>query len=93
MGEIFGTVGSGNFVFIRRIAELSPETRIYSNLSPDMISYRETEKPDFVIGQDAMYYHPAVPGIRWNRETQPFGYSGVISLFREISAALKGGKL
>lgn len=89
--EIFGTVGSGNFVFIKRIAELSPETKIYSNLSPSMISYREQEKPDFVIGQDAMYYHPQVPGLRWNGEAQPFGYSGVTALFREISKVLKGG--
>ena len=48
------------------------------------------EKPDFVIGQDAMYYHPDSPGLRWNGEAQPFGYSGVTALFREISETLKG---
>ena len=90
VNEIFGTIGSGNFVYVKRIAELSPETRIYSNLSPSMISYKETEKPDFVIGQDAMYYHPDSPGLRWNGEAQPFGYSGVTALFREISETLKG---
>ena len=88
--EIFGTIGSGNFVYVRRIAELSPDTKIYSNLSPSMISYKEDDKPDFVIGQDAMYYHPEVPGIRWNGEAQPFGYSGVTALFREISETLNG---
>ena len=88
VNEIFGTIGTGNFVYVKRIAELSPETRIYSNLSPSMISYRETEKPDFVIGQDAMYYHPDSPGLRWNGEAQPFGYSGVTALFREISETL-----
>lgn len=88
--EIFGTVGSGNFVYVKRIAELSPETKIYSNLSPSMISYQETEKPDFVIGQDAMYYHSSIPGLRWNGEAQPFGYSGVTALFREIAEILKG---
>ena len=88
--EIFGTIGSGNFVYVRRIAELSPETKIYSNLSPSMISYKEEDSPDFVIGQDAMYYHPSVPGIRWNGEAQPFGYSGVTALFREISETLNG---
>lgn len=90
VGEIFGTVGKGNFVFVKRIAELSPETKIYSNLSPTMISYREGSKPDFVIGQDAMYYHPSVPGLKWNGERQPFGYAGVSALFRGIDAAFHG---
>ena len=88
--EIFGTVGSGNFVYVKRIAELSPSTKIYSNLSPSMISYQETDIPDIIIGQDAMYYHPDSPGLRWNGEAQPFGYSGVTALFREISETLKG---
>jgi nitrogenase molybdenum-cofactor synthesis protein NifE len=84
-------VGSGNFVYVKRIAELSPSTKIYSNLSPSMISYQETDIPDIIIGQDAMYYHPSVPGLCWNGEAQPFGYAGVTGLFREITECLQGG--
>ncbi len=82
--EIFGTVGDVNFIYVKKIAQLSPETKIYSNLSPSMLYYREEDRPDMVIGQDAMYYHPRIPGIRWNGEEQPFGYAGVKALFEEL---------
>ena len=88
--EIFGTVGAASLVTIRQIALLSPETRIYSNLSPSMLYYREEgEKPDFVLGQDARYYHKDVPGVDWNSEQQPFGYAGVKGLFESLKAAEK----
>ena len=35
--EIFATIGELNFRFLKRLAELSPETKIYSNLSPTML--------------------------------------------------------
>ena len=57
-----------------------------------MIYYKEEKKPDFVIGQDAMYYHPSIPGLRWNEEQQPFGYAGVISLLDSIAETLEGRK-
>ncbi len=88
--EIFGTVGEGNFVWVKKIAQLSPETRISSNLSPTMMLYKENEVPcDAFIGKDAGYYHPGVPGVNWNGEDQPFGYSGIKALFTELDAALK----
>ena len=39
--EIFGTVNTDSFVWIRVLAALSPQTRIYSNLHPAMLHYRE----------------------------------------------------
>ena len=88
--EIVGTVGAASLVTIRQIALLSPETRIYSNLSPSMLYYREEgEKPDFVLGKDARYYHKDVPGVDWNSEQQPFGYAGVKGLFESLKAAEK----
>ena len=39
--EIFGTVNADSFVWIRVLAALSPQTRIYSNLHPAMLHYRE----------------------------------------------------
>jgi nitrogenase molybdenum-cofactor synthesis protein NifE len=40
--EIFGTITAENFVYIRAIRELSPDTKVYSNLHPSMIYYEET---------------------------------------------------
>lgn len=87
--EIFGTVGEGNFVWVKKIAQLSPETRISSNLSPTMLHYKDNEVPcDAFIGKDAGFYHPGVPGVDWNGEKQPFGYAGIKGLFCELEAAL-----
>ena len=88
--EIYGTVGERNFVFIKKLAEISPETRIYSNLSPTMLNYRRTCELDAVIGNDAMYYHRDLPGIGFQEEAQPFGYRGVTLLFEQLEAALQG---
>ncbi len=92
VAEIYGTVTDVNFIYVKRIAELSPDTRIYSNLSPTMINYdcRECDA-DISIGQDAAYYHPGCPNVPWNAENKPFGYAGLRDLFGEISRAMSGG--
>ena len=43
--EIFGTLTPDSFRYLRHLAVLSPETRVYSNLSPSMLCYSE-ESPD-----------------------------------------------
>lgn len=91
--EIFGTVGERNFVFIKDIAKLSPETKIYSNLSPSMLYYEETaDKPDLCIGADSGYYHKSCAVVNWNEERQPFGYEAVKLLFEQMYSALDDGK-
>lgn len=88
VSEIYATVTAENFVYIRRIAELSPETRIYTNLSPSMMYYNCSEAPaDVTIGADAGYYQPDAPNVPWNQEIQPFGYAAVIHLFRQLYEA------
>ena len=44
--EIFGTVNADSFVWLRIIAALSPDTRIYSNLHPTMLHYQEAFKEE-----------------------------------------------
>ncbi len=89
VSEIYGTIGERNFIFLKKLAELSPETRIFSNLSPTMLNYcRETEI-DAVIGADAMYYHPELPGVHFQGEEQPFGYRGVTLLFTQLAEAMR----
>ncbi|MGI6206437.1 MAG: nitrogenase component 1 [Anaerovoracaceae bacterium] len=89
--EIYGTVSGENFVYIKKIAELSPDTRIYTNLSPSMIYYDCSEIPvDVTIGADAAYYHPDAPNVAWNQDVQPFGYAAVEHLYSELCGALDG---
>ena len=91
--EVFGTVGEGNFVWVKKIAQLSPGTRISSNLSPTMMLYKDNEcHCDAFIGKDAAFYHPGIPGINWNGEEQPFGYAGIKALFSGLDEALRAGR-
>lgn len=102
VAEIFADPQQGDFIYIEKIAALSPDTRIYSNLEPTMIYYgRETagkdHKPsiissdiDISIGKDAAYYHPDKANLMWSDDIQPFGYRGVIRFFRECERVLKG---
>ena len=78
---------------MKKIAALSPETKIYSNLSPSMLMYEETKEntPHAVLGKDAMFYHKTTPGIPWNGEEQFFGYAGVKKLFLSLAEAMKKG--
>ena len=84
VSEIYGTVGSANFLYIRRIAALSPDTRIFSNLSPSMLFTATPAQADITIGRDAAYYSPNLPNIPWASERQPFGFRAVHDLFQEL---------
>lgn len=90
VAEIYGTVTERNFIFVKKIAQLSPETRIYSNLSPTMLYYERETDIDAVIGNDAVYYHQDIAGIDFNEEIQPFGYQGVRLLFEKLDKAMDG---
>lgn len=89
VSEIYGTLTRENFVYLRRLAELSPDTKVYSNLEPTMLYYDETKSDvTMTIGKDAGYYHPECANIQWNRDRQPFGYAGIRRLFTELADAL-----
>ena len=89
IAEIYGTIGEGNFVYLKKLAEISPDTRIYSNLSPTMMHYNSAKSQvDFALGQDAMYYHSGKPGIRWNSEVRQFGYQAINDLLNAIAEAM-----
>ena len=78
--------------FINKLAELSPDTKIYANLSPTMLNYdSSTEKLDLTIGKDAGYYHASCPNVMWWDAVQPFGYEGLRHLFEEMSEAMERG--
>ncbi len=86
--EIFGTVGEGNFAFLKKAAALSPDTKIYSNLEPSMIFYDgRRSDAQIAIGRDAAYYHPGLPNVPWADEIQPFGFSAIIGLCHALHNA------
>lgn len=89
VSEIYGTVTDENFVYIRHLAELAPDLRIYSNLEPTMIHYDLSRaKADISIGKDAGYYHPSCPNLAWNEDVQPFGYAGLKNLLLRLDSLL-----
>lgn len=90
VSEIFANLSKENFLYVEKIARLSPHTRIYSNLEPTMIHYEPDENPvDLVIGKDAAYYHPKAAKLEWSEDIQPFGYRGVSHFFKECEKAMK----
>ena len=42
--EIYGTITVENFTYIRSLAKISPETKVFSNMEPTMIYYDPAEK-------------------------------------------------
>lgn len=86
--EIYATVGDGNENIIKHIAKISPQTRVYSNLSPTMLSYRSEGDIDIALGADAAYYH-STKALEFNSETQPFGYQGINMLLDSLSEVLE----
>lgn len=89
VAEIYGTITGENFIYIRQLKKLSPQTKIFSNMEPTMLYYVPAESGvTLTIGKDACYYHPNTKGIHWNEERQPFGYAGVRRLFEALELAV-----
>ena len=89
VAEIYGTITGENFIYIRQLKKLSPQTKIFSNMEPTMLYYDSAESGvTLTIGKDACYYHPNTKEIHWNEERQPFGYAGVRRLFEALELAV-----
>ena len=83
--EIYGTITIENFVYMKQLALLSPETKVFSNMEPTMIYYDHKESGvTTTIGKDACYYHPDAKNVMWNEEVQPYGYAGVKHLCEKL---------
>ena len=91
--EIYANLGPDDFVYLRHLAALSPDTEVYSNLSPSMLYYQGQDHPvDVTIGKDAAYYHEQAAHLHWDEDIQPFGYAGVISLLQGLDRVLSERK-
>ena len=94
--EIYGTITAENFVYIRHLAELSPDTKVFSNMEPTMLYYDPSgSEVNLTIGKDAGYYHRDQPNAVWNQDRQPYGYAGVRRLFETLTEKVlqKGEKV
>ncbi|MCC8078096.1 MAG: nitrogenase component 1 [Oscillospiraceae bacterium] len=92
VSEIYGTLAPEKYVWLRHIARLSPETRVYSNLEPTMLYYDCGALPaDVTLGKDAGFYHPDCPNLAWNQDVQPFGHMGAAHLYEAVAQLLEGG--
>jgi len=86
--ELYLTGGEVEPFYLKKIAELAPATRIFSNLSLSMLYYREEESAvTLAIGRDAAYYHPHAAHVLPSFE-EPFGYQAVEELFTRMREAL-----
>jgi nitrogenase molybdenum-cofactor synthesis protein NifE len=89
VSEIYCNISPEDYVYIRHLADISPDTSVYTNLSPTMLYYDCSEETaDLTIGKDAAYYHPDSPNVAWNEDRQPYGFAGVRKLFEQMDAAL-----
>jgi len=88
--EIYATLAPENFVYVKNLAILSPDTKIYCNMEPTMLYYKISQSDaDVTIGKDAKFYCPDTPNVAWNQDTRPFGYQGVRDLMNRVYDALK----
>ena len=90
---IFSCPTENDFVLLKKIAGLSPETKIFSNTSASMINFSESafaeSDIDISIGKDTEYYFEKAVFIPWNDENQPFGFHAVEKLFSAMESALE----
>ena len=88
--EIYAALAPENFVYVKNLALLSPDTKIFCNMEPTMLYYKiSSSDAGVTIGKDAKFYCPDIPNVAWNRDTRPFGYQGVRDLMNLIFDALK----
>lgn len=103
--EIFGTLSTDSYRYIRHLASLSPDTRVYSNLNPSMLLYEDSDAKEhagqntdinrplhIALGRDAGWYHPDLPCLPWGQDVQPFGFAAVSSFFDALYETAESGK-
>ena len=90
VAEVFGTLQAENFGYLKRLAAVSPDTRVYSNMEPTMLYYDPSDCPVTIsVGKDAGYYHPEAPALHWNSDVQPYGYAGLRRFMEALLEVLK----
>ena len=88
--EIYGTLAPEKFRYVSKLAELSPDTKIFCNMEPTMLYYdMSASRAQISLGKDAAFYCPGIPNIAWNSDIQPFGFQGITKLMETIKQTMK----
>lgn len=85
---LFSNLTEADYPYLRRLAAVSPDTRVYTGIDPSMIHYEPVSGVDLAIGKDAAVYCPDAASVEWNSECQPFGFHGFTGLMNELDRAL-----
>ena len=89
VSAIYATYGTHATYYMKEIAKISPDTRIYCNNEPSMLYYDMSDiTVDITLGKDAAYYHPHAKHVFFNEDLQPYGYQAVIDLCTKIGGVL-----
>lgn len=88
--EIYGTLAPEKFRYVSKLAELSPDTKIFCNMEPTMLYYDMSASCAHIsLGKDAAFYCPGIPNVAWNSDIQPFGFQGITKLMETIEKTMK----
>lgn len=87
--SVFTNISEDDFPFVRELAELNSDLKVYSTLSPTMMNYNNDEDVDISIGIDAEFYYPRAINVHWNDEIQPFGYKGLVHFAETVLKAVR----
>ncbi len=88
--EIYATLAPEKFKYVAKLAEISPDTKIYCNMDPTMLYYDvSASRAHISLGKDAAYYCPDIPNVVWNSDVQPFGFQGIRDLMNRIRETMK----
>ena len=88
--EIYATLAPEKFKYVAKLAEISPDTKIYCNMDPTMLYYDvSASRAHISLGKDAAYYCPDIPNVAWNSDIQPFGFQGIRDLMNKIKETMK----
>jgi nitrogenase molybdenum-cofactor synthesis protein NifE len=88
---VFASPSEDDFIYIRHLAEVSPDTLVFAQTSPSMMNFVPADHgPDIALGKDIEQYFPGAAKVTWNSEAQPFGFAGVKQLFETLDEALGG---
>jgi len=67
----------------------APDIKVFTTTHPTMADFRDQGlSVDLAVGFAAGYYCAGAPTVPLSLNSQPYGYRGVISLFRELLGAL-----
>ena len=88
--EIYATLAPEKFRYVSKLADISPDTKIFCNMEPTMLYYDvSASRAHISLGKDAAFYCPDIPNIAWNSDVQPFGFQGITKLMETIKETMK----